>query len=223
VLGAYFGIEFREFGEVGKYYYNKENIEVETFCMSHNESSGSFGAIRLILFLAILIISAPFLVIGNYKNSNIKAGLDKGKHYLGQGQYKKAEEALTKAEEHFGILYTGYTMALEVVGSGIGGKYYKHDQIIGIKGFAQVFGIAERMAEGDIDVRDQLMHAEHNLSKLDCRDEGTTMLHTVGTSIHKSLGLLLPIVKLCKESKRMLGFGFLLYPLRNSCWLKNTA
>ncbi len=164
--------------------------------MSDNESEGGIvGLIKVGIFIVVLIVSAPFLAIGHYKNGQIKSliegSLDKMKKYDFVESQKKMEEAT----DHFGILYDCYVMVLPVVG----GTYYDKKSFYGLRGVVRTGGLAQRMANYDLDVDSLIEEIELDLDRRGTFTKDLKSLQTMAQDQMKALKKLLPIMRDCKN------------------------
>lgn len=165
-----------------------------------NVGSGGFGLVRLAIFIVALVVSAPFLVVGNYKNGQIKSGINSALSSIGRCQYKEAEKKVEDASQQFGALYSTYVFFLDIVGSDIGGKYYREKDIFFMRGMTKGFGIAERMGEGDANVRELITAAKYDINRTGVSATITKLKPTI-QKLLKSLERALPILELCKNGK----------------------
>ncbi|MEW6710019.1 MAG: tetratricopeptide repeat protein [Candidatus Riflebacteria bacterium] len=163
--------------------------------MSDSESSGGFGMIRGLIFLVVLIVSAPFLIIGNYKNGLIQEGIDGSLAKMKKYDFIESQKKMEEAGEHFGFLYDCYVMVLPV----IGGKYYDKKTYYGLRGVVRASGIAHRMAKGELDLDELIDETEKDLDKRGVFPKDLKSLQKMGQDQIKALKKLLPIMRDSKK------------------------
>lgn len=164
--------------------------------MSDNSSGGVFGFARLIIFLVLLVIAAPFLAVGSYKNGRIQEGIDGSLDKMKRYDFIEAQKKMDEAGEHFGFLYDCYVLALPLVG----GKYYEKKTYYGLRGVVRTGGLAHRMAKWDLDVDDLITEVELDLNRRSVFPDNLKSLQTMAKEQVQVLQKLLPIMKECKKN-----------------------
>ncbi len=148
---------------------------------------------RLLLFLIVMIVSAPFMVVGYYKNGQIESCLETAGKCMAKNDYLTAEKKMDEGAGHFGILYDLY-----VILPSFGGKYYKQDDYYGIRGVARTAAIAQRMGEGNIEVEELVKEAVADLETRGSFTGKSVPLREIARKQIVAIKKLLPIMKVCK-------------------------
>jgi tetratricopeptide (TPR) repeat protein len=156
---------------------------------------------RLLLFLIVMIVSAPFMLVGYYKNSQIESCLESAGKCMASDDYLAAEKKLDEGASHFGILYDLY-----VILPSFGGKYYKQDDYFGIRGVARTAAIAQRMAEGEVNVEELIKEANADLETRGSFSEKSAPLREVARKQMVSIKKMLPIMRLVKSGEHQKAF-----------------
>ncbi len=163
--------------------------------MSENNGTGIFGMARVIIFLVVLIVSAPFLAIGNYKNGRIQSCIDGSLDKMKRYDFIEAQNKMDEAADHFGVLYDCYVMVLPVVG----GKYYEKKTFYGLRGVVRTGGLAHRMARWDLDVDELIDETDKDLNRRSVFPQNLKGLQQMAKDQLATLKRLLPMMKDCKK------------------------
>ncbi len=160
-----------------------------------NGGSFSFGLVRLAIFLVLLIISAPFLAIGYYKNSNIKSSMDNGLKLMQSSKYVEAQGKFEDAADSMGVLYDCYVTVLPIVG----GTYYDKKYIFGLRGVARALAIGEKMGGGNFKVVEDIEEAERDISTRGKFPADAAILQELGEVSLRSYRVLLLVHADCEK------------------------
>ncbi|HNV70100.1 MAG TPA: tetratricopeptide repeat protein, partial [Candidatus Ozemobacteraceae bacterium] len=153
--------------------------------------------LRLTIFFGLLIIAAPFLLIGHSKNGTIERSMKQGAEYLGKGNFIDAGKEYEKAGAQFGFLYDCYKLALNVTG----GTYYKKNVCLMLRGMARAGAIAERLGNGDTDVDQEIKDARADLLITADIPADLNQARTQAKDELDRIEKMQPLVMLCKDGK----------------------
>ncbi len=153
--------------------------------------------LRLTIFLGLLIIAAPFLLIGHSKNATIERAMKQGAVYLEQGNFIDAGKEYEKAGEQFGFFYDAFKVALNVTG----GTYYKKNVCLMLRGMARTGSIAERMGNGETEVTKDIDAARSDLSITADIPAELNQARVSALEELEKITRLQPLAVLCKEGK----------------------
>jgi len=164
-----------------------------------SDSSGGdslLGApVRLLIFIVLLVLSSPFLIIGYYKNGQIKSNMDGGLKLMQSQQYVEAQNKFEDAADSLGVLYDAYVMVLPIVG----GRYYEKKSVYGLRGVARALAIGEKMGGGNFDVAGEIEEAERDISSRGSFPADAAILKTIGNATLKAYRVLLLVHADCKK------------------------
>jgi len=160
-----------------------------------NGGSFSFGLIRLGIFIVLLILAAPFLAIGYYKNSNIKSSMDNGLKLMQTNKYVEAQAKFEDAADSLGVLYDCYVTVLPIVG----GRYYEKKYVFGLRGVARALAIGEKMGGGNFDVAEDIDEAERDITTRGKFPADAAVLKELGDVSLRSYRVLLLVHADCQK------------------------
>lgn len=165
--------------------------------MSDSGGGGSLlGApIRLLIFIVLLIVSAPFLAIGYYKNGQIKSNMDSGLRLMQSQQYVESQRKFEDAADSLGLLYDVYVTVLPIVG----GTYYEKKSVFGLRGVARALAIGEKMGGGNFDVAGEIEEAERDVTSRGSFSADAAILKEIGNATLKAYRVLLLVHEDCKK------------------------
>ncbi len=155
-----------------------------------------FGQIppRLLFFIIFLIVSGPFMLYGGYKNGQIESCLEKSDKCMEKNDYLGAEKQMNEAGDQFGLLYDIY-----VIMPTFGGKYYRKEDVLGLRGVTRTTAIAQRMGDGDADVEELMKEATADVEQRGSFAGKSAPLREIARKQMAALKKLLPILKACKS------------------------
>ncbi|PKL50933.1 MAG: hypothetical protein CVV42_01135 [Candidatus Riflebacteria bacterium HGW-Riflebacteria-2] len=162
-----------------------------------NGGSFSFGLIRLGIFVVLLILAAPFLAIGYFKNSNIKSSMDNGLKLMQTNKYVEAQEKFEDAADSLGVLYDCYVTVLPLVG----GRYYDKKFVFGLRGVARALAIGEKMGGGNFNVAKDIEEAERDMSTRGKFPPDASVLKELGDVSLRSYRVLLLVHADCEKGE----------------------
>ena len=153
--------------------------------------------LRLIIFVGLLIVAAPFLLIGHSKNTSIERAMHRGAESLEKGDFLDARKEYEKAGDSFGFLYDCYKLALNVTG----GTYYKKNVCFMMRGVARTGAIAQKMGGGDSDVEAEIAATRKDLAITADIPANLDKFRQVTIEQLDMIEKLQPMVALCKDGK----------------------
>ncbi len=149
---------------------------------------------RLLLFIIFLIVSGPFMLYGGYKNGQIESCLEASDKCMEKNDYLGAEKQMNEAGDHFGLLYDIY-----VIMPTFGGKYYRKDDVLGLRGVTRTTAIAQRMGNGEADVEELMKEATADVEQRGSFAGKSAPLREIARKQMAALKKLLPLLKACKS------------------------
>ena len=151
---------------------------------------------RALAFIIFLIISGPFMLIGAYKNSQIESCLEASGKCMDRYDHLGAEKKMEEGASHFSWLYDIY-----IVMPTFGGKYYKQNDYLGIRGVVRTTAIAQRMAQWNLEVEELIKNASHDLDRPGAFSGKSVSIAENARKQIAALKKLLPIMRTCKEGR----------------------